>query len=49
MLPPPKKKKEMEQASVQPSLLKHSVAQLILVLFKSFPFGNFAKTGFEPS
>ena len=48
MLPPPPPKK-IEQASVQPSLLKHSVAQLILVLFKSFPFGNFAKTRFEPS
>ena len=39
----------MEQASVQPSLLKHIVAQLVLVSFKSFTLANFAQTRFEPS
>ena len=39
----------MEQASVQPSLLKHTVTQLILVSSKSFSLGNFAKTRFEAS
>ena len=39
----------MEQASVQPSLLKHIATQLILVSSKSFSLGNFAKTRFEAS
>ena len=38
-----KKKKKMEQASVQPSLLKHIVTQLILVSFKSFSLGNLSQ------